>query len=629
MLTGLHASGDRSIKPLLSHGIQRSLCILVDPYPLGLDILENTRHSGCMSNGLPKNITPLANAFLQPRNSTHRQYEALRAYFVEGLPSAEAARRFGYSPGGFRVLCHQFRQDPQRAFFLPPNKGPAAAPKRDRAREKVIALRKQHLSVYDISRSLEETDDRLSPAAISLILKEEGFARLPRRRDEDRPRATRPEPAPVADAGRLDLSPRQLRTRFGGLFLFLPVLARIPFDQLLEQAGFPGTQQVPAGPAMRALLALKLFGNARHSHVMSHVFDEGLALFAGLNVIPKRAFLTEYSTRIDPRCYPALMQRWFDAMGAVGLERGVSFDLDFHTIPYHGDDALVEKHYVSKRSRRQKGLLAFLAQDEDRRVFCYANAELRKEEQNDEILRFVDFWNQRTGRLPEELVFDSKLTTYANLNRLNRLGIDFLTLRRRSKKMLEAIGQVPPSAWRRIELEGVARAYRTPKILDETISLRDYDGPLRQLTITDLGHEEPTLLITNQLKRSPAKLIGRYAQRMIIENGIADGIDFFHMDALSSAVAMKINCDLQLTLMASSLYRLFGARIGNGYARAKSRHLFRDFIDATAQVTLSENEIVVRFQKRAHNPLLLAADFAKTDVPIPWLGGKHLRLVFG
>ena len=86
---------------------------------------------------------------------------------------------------------------------------------------------------------------------------------------------------------------------------------------------------------------------------------------------------------------------------------------------------------------RQKGILAFLAQDAETRVFCYANAELRKDQQNDEILRFVDFWKQRTGRLPEELIFDSKLTTYAKLNELNRMGIQFITLRRRSKKLLD------------------------------------------------------------------------------------------------------------------------------------------------------------------------------------------------
>src|SRR5271167_3177819 len=110
---------------------------------------------------------------------------------------------------------------------------------------------------------------------------------------------------------------------------------------------------------------------------------------------------------------------------------------------------------------------------------------------------------------------------------------------------------VPASAWRRIELDGVARLYKTPRILDRRIELTGYAGPLRQLTIADLGHEEPTLLLTNQLTRSPVPLIGRYAQRMLIENHIEDSIDFFHMDALSSAVPLKINCDLLLTLMAS------------------------------------------------------------------------------
>jgi hypothetical protein len=400
-------------------------------------------------------------------------------------------------------------------------------------------------------------------------------------------------------------------------------------DAILKKAQFPGSQMIPAGCAVRSLLALKLFGNARHSHVMSHVLDEGLALFAGLNVIPKRSFLTEYSCRIPPDCYPHLMQAWLKAVRRCGLQHGSSFDLDFHTIPFHGEDALVEKHYVSKRSRRQKGILAFLAQDAKTRVFCYANTDLRKDQQNDEIRRFVDYWKKHTGKLPEELIFDSRLTTYANLNRLNRQHINFITLRRRSPKLLQQIAQQPLSAWKRIELESTARAYRTPRILDQSIRLADYKGPLRQLVVADLGHEEPTLLITNQLKRSPVQLIGRYAQRMLIENGIEDGIDFFHMDALSSTVALKVNCDVQLTMLASSLYRMLANRIKNGYETAKSQHLFRDFIDATAVVTIGEQTVEVRFQKRAHNPLLLAAGFAQTDLSIPWLKKKRLQLVFG
>jgi Transposase DDE domain len=577
----------------------------------------------------PKKLTDPRQIFLQPANATHRQYEALRAFFIDELPCVEVARRFGYTPGSFRVLVHQFRQDPRRDFFLVPAKGPRTAPKADPLRDRIITLRKQNLSIYDISGNLAYEGHSLSPVAIGQILRDEGFARLPRRADDERPAGSRPITADVADVRQLDLSPRSFRTKFGGLFLFLPMLASIPLDRILQKAGFPGSAMIPAGCAMRSLLALKLFGTARHRHVMSVVMDKGLGLFAGLNVIPKRSFLTEYSCRIDPVCYPELMRRWFDAVSRLGLPRGHSFDLDFHTMPFHGDDALIEKHYVSKRSRRQKGILAFLVQDAETRVFCYANGELRKDEQNDEILRFVHFWKERTGRYPEELIFDSKLTTYAKLNELNGLGIHFITLRRRSKGLVRQIDQTPSSAWRRIELKGVSRKYKHPRILDGRIVLADYNGPLRQLIATDLGHDEPTILLTNQLTKPPAKLVGRYAQRMIIENSIADGIDFFHMDALSSAVAMKVNCDLQLTLMASSLYRLLAGRIGRGYERAESRHLFQDFVDATAKVTITESEIVVRYQKRAHNPLLVAAGFDTTDAVIPWLGGKRLQLVFG
>jgi hypothetical protein len=576
-----------------------------------------------------KDRLTLARRFLEPSNSTHRPYEALRAFFVDGLSSAEAAARFGYTPGSFRVLVHEFRNQSPRTFFLPPGRQGRPPGKQTRLRAQVVALRKQNLSVQDISRALARDGETLSPAAVAAIVKDEGFAKLPRRCDDERPDEPHPVVADIADVRRLDLTPRHFRTRFGGLFLFLPWLVSANLDKILAQCGFPGSDMVPAACAVRALLALKLFGNARHSHVMSAVLDEGLALFAGLNVVPKRSFLTEYSGRIAPSCYPKLMRHWFDAVSRLGLKWGTSFDLDFHTMPFHGDDPLVEKHYVSKRSRRQKGMLAFLAQDAQTRVFCYANGELRKDEQNDEILRFVEFWKQRTGHLPEELIFDSKRTTYANLDKLNRMGIEFITLRRRSKKLLEEVARTPMSAWRRIELESVSRAYRTPRVLDQRITLQGYDGPLRQLTVAELGHEEPTLLLTNQLHRSAPHLIGRYAQRMLIENNIEDGVDFFHMDALSSAVALKINCDLQLTLMASSLYRLLAVRMGNGYESAKSRHLFRDFIEASAGITISEGDVVVKYQRRAHNPLLIAAGFPETDTRVPWLGEKRLRLVLG
>ena len=132
----------------------------------------------------------------------------------------------------------------------------------------------------------------------------------------------------------------------------------------------------------------------------------------------------------------------------------------------------MEQHYVSKRSWRQEGILAFLAQDAETHIFCYAHARLRKAQQNDEILRFIEFWKQGTGQFPEELIFDSRLITYANLNRPNQKHIDFITLRRRSARMLREIEREPVSAWRRIELDGVSRSYRTPRILDHKTSLQ-------------------------------------------------------------------------------------------------------------------------------------------------------------
>ena len=192
-----------------------------------------------MAKGSVNKITDLTQAFLTPSNATHRQYEALRAFIVDQLPAQEAAKRFGYSYGSFRVLCHEFRQNPERVFFQTAPKGPRNAPKTDSARERIIALRKQNYSVYDIQRALEESGKALSSATISQTLAEEGFSRLPRRADDERPPALRATPADVADVRQLDLTPRSFRTRFGGLFLFLPFLAQIPLEQLLGKCGFP------------------------------------------------------------------------------------------------------------------------------------------------------------------------------------------------------------------------------------------------------------------------------------------------------------------------------------------------------------------------------------------------------
>jgi hypothetical protein len=577
-----------------------------------------------MGIGAPLDLSACQRFFLEPRQPRQRQYEALRAYFVEGRPPQEVARAFGYSVGSFHVLCHHFRRDPAPAFFTAPRRGPRSQPKKAAARDLIVTLRKQNASVYDISRTLKERDCPLSPTAVREVLKAEGFAPLPRRLDEERPAYPRPTAEPIADVRAFSRAPRTFPTRFGGLFLFLPELVRLDAVGLAAAARLPGSRMIPAAHALRACLALKLWSVERKSDVMALVADEGLGLFAGLNVSPKKSFLGAYSDRVDHTRTVRLLAAWHEHLAGTELFVGDSFNLDFHSVPYYGEHPVVERHYVSARSRRQPSVLVFLAQDADSRAFCYSNADLRKGEEAAEVFRFIAFW-QRThgGQLPRHLVFDSKLTTYAGLARLDELGIPFITLRRRSPRLLKEIVLLPRSAWRVVELDIPTRKYQTPRVYEQPVKL--VGRTFRQFFIQDLGHDEPTILLTNQHSVPAKALITRYAHRMLIENALADAVRFFHMDALSSAVGLKVDFDMALLVLASGLYRLLARRM-RGYADAQARQIFRDLVDMPADVTIDEREVQVSFHRRSHLPIVLASGLLDQPIPIPWWNGVPLRL---
>lgn len=588
-----------------------------------LDTTACMKHCINIKIEAPVTITDPKDFFLCPAHPKQRQYEALRAFFVDQIPSSQAARNFGYSPGAFRVLCHQFRRDARRAFFLSSRTGPRVQPKKSAARDLIVSLRKQNLSVYDISEILKDRDVPLSPTAVGEVLQSEGFAPLPRRRDEERPQRPRPTIEPIADVRSFSLASRRFSTQCGGLFLFLPDLVRLQFDRLASRAHLPGSKMIPASAALRSCLSLKLWSLPRKSHVMALAADEGLALFAGLNATPKKSFLSEYSCRITPQLTQQLLGGWHAAAAQDPLLQGDSFNLDFHSVPYHGQDPQIESHYVSARSRRQPSILVFLAQNEENHVFCYSNANLRKGEEAEEIFHFIAFWKKAHGRVPKHLVFDSKLTTYANLGRLDQMKIDFITLRRRSPSLLKEVYGLPRSAWRTVELDVPSRQYRHPRVFEQKVQLVGHS--FRQLFITDLGHEEPTILLTNQDRLPAAKLITRYARRMLIENSISDAVRFFHLDALSSSVGLKVDFDMVLLVIASGLYRLLARRM-RGYSDAQARQVFRDLVDLPADVEISEKEVRVEFHRRAHLPILLASDLCDKATAIPWWEGRKLRL---
>jgi transposase len=571
----------------------------------------------------PYSLTDCRRFFAEPATARQRQYEALRAFYMDGLPSSEVARRFGYSAGAFRVLCHAFRRRDLPGFFAAARPGRHDQPKKSRAHDQIVALRKHNYSVYEISQTLKEQGTPLSATAVREVLAAEGFAPLPRRLDEERPVGVGANAQAVANVGEFVLSPREFTTRMGGLFLFVPDLVRLESDALAQAAKLPGSRMVPSAHALRASLALKLWAIERKSHVMALVADDGLALFCGLNAIPKKSFLSEYSSRITPQKVARLLTLWH-AQVTGDLFAGESLNLDFHSVPYFGAHPHVESHYLAKRSRRQPSILVFLAQDADAQVFCYANADIRKGEEADVIFRFIDFWKRQHGKAPQHLVFDSKLTTYAGLDRLDAAGITFITLRRRSPKLLAEVADLSASAWRTVELDVPHRKYRNPRFYEA--KARPLGRIYRQFFITDLGRDEPTILLTNDARATVKNLITRYARRMLIENALADAVRFFHIDALSSSVGFKVDFDMALLVLASGLYRLMARRM-RGYHDAQARQIFRDLIDMPADVAITENEITVRFHRRAHLPIVLASGLFDKPVKVPWWSGRSLRLI--
>jgi len=163
--------------------------------------------------------------FLAPQFPLQRQYEAIRAYLVEEEPSGDVARRFGYSPASFRVLCHRFRHDPQvrASFFRLPQRGPQSAPARDRVRELAIAMRKRNLSVYGHSPGTRHPRPLHLHQLPYRLASRGGFSRLPRRADDERPPTVQTGDRRRRRIRRLDLSPRAFRTPLAGLFLFVPL----------------------------------------------------------------------------------------------------------------------------------------------------------------------------------------------------------------------------------------------------------------------------------------------------------------------------------------------------------------------------------------------------------------------
>jgi Transposase DDE domain len=494
-------------------------------------------------------------------------------------------------------------------------------------RQKIIAWRTQRLSAGEIAELLSDEGVEISVRTVERVLAEEGFPKLPRRTRMKLGRTVKgahiPEASESVTLGELD------GCRWGsaavGVFLFAPFLSQLNIREVVRQASLPGTKVIPAASYFLSFLALKLLGTERYVHVGDQAFDPGLGLFAGLNTLPKCTALSTYAYSLDEVHLLRLQQAFVEHTYKLGLYEGHLVNLDFHTVPHFGEESVLEKHWSGTRGRAMKGALTLFAQDAESKLILYTAADIKRQEANDQVLEFLSFWKAVERGVKPTLVFDSRFTTYPHLSALNTQGVRFITLRRRGQRLLREVDKLTP--WQRITIPHAKRKYPHPLVHEAMITLRGYQGPLRQVVVRGNGHEKPTFLITNDVEMPLALLVGHYARRWRVENGIAEAVKFFHLNALSSPILVKVHFDVAMTMIADTLYSLLARKL-RGFEHCDAPKLYRHFIRTNGVVDIRNTEITVTFPRRAHNPILRAVPWHRLPSTLPALEDAHLTFQF-
>jgi len=562
--------------------------------------------------------------FSSPASSAQRHYEALRSIFIDGLSTQEAAKKANLSYGSLKNLrseAGKLIKEGHDPFFQNLNDLQQKRSISNTVVQKIVYFRKKNLSITDIKIKLDALGYLCSLDTINRILKSEGFATpLPRRTRQEREGLVIPDKIAPPRSGVNRLNDQCFGTSKGAhALVFLPLIEELGIINAIKMAGFPGTSEISALSYVLSILALKLIGCARLSHDETWNLDLGLGLFAGLNVLPKSASLSSYSYRITREANKQFMMNLAAIFTAPDCESG-EFNLDFHAIPHWGDLSVLENHWNGSRGKAMKSVLSLIVHDPNSGLLSYTDAEVRHENQNNAILDFVDFWKEARGESPKMLIFDSKLTIYENLNKLNKDPIKFITLRRRGKRLLEYASSIPEDKWKKVNVERKGKAARFISVYDDHhCQLEGYEGKVRQVIITDNGHEKPAFLITNDFDSSLSDIMRKYARRWLVEQEIAEQIAFFHLNQLGSSIIIKVDFDLTMTLLAHNLYRVLTSKL-NGFEHCTVGTIHRDFLENEATVVVRDRVIEVALKKKSHLPILFETPWMKNLTKLSWMG---------
>ena len=472
-------------------------------------------------------------------------------------------------------------------------------------KEAVINLRKKYLSVPDIQVALNAQGVRLPIYSIEKILTEAGFARLPRR-DKQLKNETMSAMVPKIEApiaSRVSLKPDDFSTHLAGLLCMMPYIVSYGIDKLIEDSLYPSTKEISKISAVLSFVALKLSDVKRYSQDDMWCMDRGIGLFAGLTVLPKTAWFSSYSSAVTRDMNISFLK----SLHSVWVSHGLLSDtvnLDFTAIPYWGDNDHLENNWSGKRNKSLPAIQAVLAGDPESGLLCYGDTTARHENESDVVLEFLDFYHNdlcKDGQL-KYLVFDSKFTTYQNLDKINSNGIKFITIRRRSKTLLERISSI--EEWRKIRIKKANGKSRNVMVYEETGSIKDYNGLIRHVYIKDKSRLQPAIVITNDFEISLEGLVRKYSRRWLVETDISEHIDFFHLNRNSSGIVIKVDFDLTMTILAHNLYRLFCMDF-DGYSHCEAQTIFDKFISTPGKVQIGECSISVKLKKKRTLPIVL------------------------
>lgn len=567
--------------------------------------------------------------FRNPKLPDHRKYESLRDYYLNNLSQKETARKYGYSIFTFQSIVRDFKNQ-KIVFFTPPKLGPKNKHTPDSIQGKIINLRKKNHSIYDIKDILNADGYYCSAKTINNILRDEGFTKLQRRSKKELGLTTKKKLVPPIST-RIDfhdLNKYKFECQVGGIYYFIPYLLQTGLYDLITDTSFPETSKLSQINLIFSILALKLIGHERLSKVSSYNHDTGFGFFAGLNVPPKTTATSTYSYLIDKDPVLDFSKEFVLKMESIYPEyyQGKTINLDFHAIPHYGEKSKMDANWVGSKHQRLKSAQTLFAQDGESKYLLYVNTNIDREDESNEILNFVDYWIDVKGVIDQTLVFDSKLTTYENLEQLDRTGdgIKFITLRRRGKKIVQKAMDIPEYDWIKVNLKKKKRKYNKFKMFESEIVLPRTQLKVRQVIFKDHGREDPTFLITNNFDIELKTLALHYANRWLIENKFAELVDFFNLNALSSPFMIRIYFDVMLTVIADTLYRLLAKDLKR-FEDCTPKTIFSDFINCRCKGEVVDDEIIIKMKKKATTPIFKSSDVFKKSYSVPWLGNKNLR----